>query len=413
MFAPNLMIMKQIKPYTLKIEEKMIRYYHTLSEKERRRYAALEAEKLGYGGISYIARLLGCRRQTVKKGLIELESTQLINEHRIRKKGAGRKKSIETIDGINEAFLRVIDRHIAGSPMNESIRWTHLTRQQIADLLRPEEEIKVSVTVIDQLLSNHHFCRPKAVKTKATGNNPHRNEQFEKINGLIESDQRQQNPIISMDTKKKEKLGQLYREGKTRNQQPIEVYDHDWPSLATGKVIPHGLYDLKHNLGYMNIGNSQDTSEFACDCIRDWWINYGSKLYPLADSILLLCDGGGSNSSRSHLFKQELSQLSSQLNIKIRVAHYPPSTSKYNPIEHRLFPHITRACTGVIFDSYETVKNLMAKAKTSSGLKVFSQIVDKVYEIGKKVAPDWKEKINIIFDEYLPQWNYLVRPTFV
>jgi hypothetical protein len=195
--------MRKIQPYPEEIEEKMIRYYNSLSEKERRRYAAIEAEKLGYGGISYIVRLFGCRPDTIKRGLSDLESTELINEDRIREKGGGRKKSIEVIEGINEAFLRVIDRHIAGSPMNESERWTHLTRQQIADLLEQEEEIKISVTVIDQLLFKQNFRRRQAEKTKATGSNPHRNEQFEQINSWIESYQQQQNPVISMDTKKK------------------------------------------------------------------------------------------------------------------------------------------------------------------------------------------------------------------
>ncbi len=202
----------------------------------------------------------------------------------------------------------------------------------------------------------------------------------------------------------------MYREGKTLNQQPIEVYDHDWASLAEGKVIPHGLYDLTYNLGYINLGRSHDTSDFACDSIRHWWLNYGCLLYPLATSILFLCDGGGSNSSRSYLFKEALSKLAQELGIEIRIAHYPPYTSKYNPIEHRLFPHITRACSGVIFDSYETVKNLMATAKTRSGLKVFSNIIDKVYQTGKKVAIDFKENMDIIFDEYLPEWNYVVNP---
>ena len=268
--------MRQIKPYPEEIEAKMIRYYNSLSEKERRRYAAIEAEKLGYGGRSYIVRLFGCRPDTIKRGFEDLESSELINEDRIRKKGGGRKKCLEIIEGINEAFLRVVDRHIAGSPLNESERWTHLTRQPIADLLEEEEQIKISLTVIDQLLEKHNFRRRKAERTKATGSNPHRNEQFERINSLIEFYQQQQNPVISMDTKKKEKLGQLYREGKTRKQKPIEVYDHDWPSLATGKVIPHGLYDLSYNLGYMNIGTSHDTSEFARDSIRHWWVNYGS-----------------------------------------------------------------------------------------------------------------------------------------
>ncbi len=163
-------------------------------------------------------------------------------------------------------------------------------------------------------------------------------------------------------------------------------------------------------MGYIKIGTSHETSKFACDSIRHWWVNYGSILYPFATSIFILCDGGGSNSSRSYLFKEELWKLSQEIEIEIRIAHYPPYTSKYNPIEHRLFPHVTRACTGVIFDSYETVQKLMAKAKTRSGLKVFSSIIDKVYETGKKVAQDFKENMKIIFDEYLPEWNYVVRP---
>ncbi len=199
------------------------------------------------------------------------------------------------------------------------------------------------------------------------------------------------------------------------------MYDHDWASLAHGvlkdtashMVIPHGLYDLTHNLGYVQIGTDHDTSEFACDSIRYWWVNYGSWLYPFASSILLLCDGGGSNSSRSYLFKEALQNLSNELGIEIRIAHYPPYTSKYNPIEHRLFPHITRACSGVIFDSWKTVKSLIEKAKTRKGLRVFATIIEGVYETGKKVATEFKENLPIIFDEYLPQWNYTVQPQSV
>jgi hypothetical protein len=195
--------MKAIKPYSETIEAKMVLYYQTLSEKERRRYAAIEAEKIGYGGISYMVRLLGCRPETIKRGMEEMKSPEIIKENRIRKKGAGRKKCLEIIEGIDQAFLSVIDQHIAGSPMDQSIRWTNLTRQQIANLLDEEQQIKVSVTVIDQLLEKHNFRRRKAVKSKATGSNSHRNEQFEKINFLVESYQKEENPVISMDTKKK------------------------------------------------------------------------------------------------------------------------------------------------------------------------------------------------------------------
>ena len=190
----------------------------------------------------------------------------------------------------------------------------------------------------------------------------------------------------------------------------IEVFDHDWKSLDDGVAISHGLYDLMLNVGYIHIGTSHDTSEFACDSIRDWCQQYGSVQYATASSILLLCDGGGSNSSRQYLFKQDLQALVNDLGIEIRIAHYPPYTSKYNPIEHRLFPHVTRACQGVIFESVEMVRDLMALSKTQTGLKVFTTVVDKVYETGRKVTEDFKQTMEIVFDEYLSQWNYTAKP---
>ena len=193
-------------------------------------------------------------------------------------------------------------------------------------------------------------------------------------------------------------------------QQEIQVFDHDWPSLAEGIAIPHGLYDLNLNIGYVQIGTSHDTGEFACDSIRYWWEHYGSIQYPEANSILLLCDGGGSNSSRHYLFKQDLQALVNELGIEIRIAHYPPYTSKYNPIEHRLFPHLTRVCEGVIFETVEIVKDLMEKAKTKTGLKVFATVLDKVYKTGRKVTEEFKQTMEIVFDDYLPQWNYTAKP---
>ncbi len=211
--------------------------------------------------------------------------------------------------------------------------------------------------------------------------------------------------------KKRELIGQLYREGRVYTQdEGIAVFDHDWKSLATGVAIPHGLYDLRLNIGYLHIGTSHDTGEFACDAIQDWWQQHGRHHYPTATSILLLCDGGGSNSSRQYLFKQDLQMLVNQLGIEIRIAHYPPYTSKYNPIEHRLFPHLTRACQGVIFNSVEIVKSLMEKAKTHTGLTVFATVLDKGYQRGRKAPEAFKQTMEIVFDEHLPQWNYTAKP---
>lgn len=206
-------------------------------------------------------------------------------------------------------------------------------------------------------------------------------------------------------------IGQLYREGQLYTQDKgVEVFDHDWKSLADGVAIPHGLYDLALNIGYVQIGTSHDTSEFACDAIRRWWNEHGSRHYHTARSILLLCDGGGSNGSRQYLFKQDLQALVNELGIEIRIAHYPPYTSKYNPIEHRLFPHLTRVCQGVIFESVEIVKDLMAKAKTQTGLRVFASVLDQVFETGRKVSHEFKQTMEIVFDEHLPKWNYTAKP---
>ena len=219
------------------------------------------------------------------------------------------------------------------------------------------------------------------------------------------------NPVVSIDTKKKEHLGNLYREGHLYTLEEVRTLDHDFVSYATGVVIPHSIYDLKHHSGYINLGTSHDTSQFACDSLRNWWLNQGQTLYPEATALLILCDGGGSNSSRHYLFKQDLLKLADEIGIDIRIAHYPPYCSKYNPIEHRLFPHVTRACQGVVFETIELVKELMAQTSTTKGLTVTVEIIDSVYDLKRKVADGFKETMRIVFDQVLPQWNYTAVPT--
>lgn len=239
----------------------------------------------------------------------------------------------------------------------------------------------------------------------------HRNEQFENIRNLQAQYRQEKQVIISIDTKKKELLGDFYRAGQIYTQQEIEAYDHDFASFAQGKVIPHGIYDLTHNLGFITLGNSHDTAEFACDSLRLWWTHQGQHLYPDAHSLLILCDGGGSNSSRHYVFKKALQNLADDLGLSIRVAHYPPYTSKYNPADHRLFPHITRACQGVIFHSLEQVKSLMERTQTQQGLRVCVHILEQLYETGRTVTDEFKNNLPILFDDFLPQWNYRAIPS--
>ncbi len=304
----------------------------------------------------------------------------------------------------------MLEDHTAGDPMRQEVRWTDLTYEQIADHLA-EAGTPVSVPVVKQLLRHHGYVTRKAQKSKAMGEHPDRNQQFENIARLKREYQESDNPILSMDTKKKELIGNFYRAGHLLTQRVIETLDHDFPSAASGAIIPHGLYDVKRNDGHVNLGTSHDTGEFACDSIERWWEAQGRALYPGATSILLVCDGGGSNSSSQYLFKEDLQRLVDRLGIEIRVAHYPPYTSKYNPIEHRLFPHLTRACQGVIFESVELVKELMEKAKTSTGLRVTVEILEKVYQTGRKYAEGFKENMEIVFDEILPKWNYRAVPS--
>jgi len=247
-------------------------------------------------------------------------------------------------------------------------------------------------------------------KTRKTGEFKERDRQFKKIARLTTRYKNTENPAISVDTKKKEKLGNLYRDGQQYCLEAEVVYDHDYAHLSEGTVIPHGIYDLKHNDAMINIGTSADTSEFSCDSIKRWWDTMGCKRYRNATSLLLLLDCGGSNSYRHHVFKEALQVLANGIGIEIRVAHYPPYTSKWNPIEHRLFPHVSRAMLGVVFKDYERVKELIENTRTESGLRVTANIIGKVYEKGKKACRSIYDTGTIIFDKVLGQLNYKINP---
>lgn len=400
-----------MQPYTLEVEETMRNFYNSLNEKDRRRYAGVEALKLGQGGRNYIAGVLGCSRRTVSRGAREVSGLSGREvDKRIRKPGGGRKTYQEKWDEIDEEFLEVLQDHTAGDPMDEKVRWTDLRLGEIVTALREDHGIGVSKWVVRRLLKKHGYRRRKAQKRLTMKEVSHRNEQFENIARLVAAYREAGNPILSMDTKKKEHLGNFYRDGHLYTLDELQTYDHDFAGFAEGIIIPHSLYDLNLNIGYIQLGISHDTSEFACDSFRYWWYTYCNHKYPNATSILVLCDGGGSNSSRHHLFKTDLQALSDELGIEIRIAHYPPYCSKYNPIEHRFFPHVTRACQGVIFTSLELVKELMEKTHTSTGLTAFVHIIDKVYQTGRKVAADSVKNMRIIFDDFLPQWNYRAIP---
>lgn len=293
--------------------------------------------------------------------------------------------------------------------MREGVLWTNLSRREISRRLA-ELGTPASRHTVRKLMKQQGLGQRKVRKKKSMGAHPDRDAQFQNIARLKAAYLGAGDPVISIDTKKKELIGNFARDGYTHTQAPVDAMDHDFPSASEGKLIPHGIYDVARNAGYLHLNTSHDTSELCCDSIARWWEQHGHRQYPNTRRLLLLCDGGGSNAANRHVFKEALEKLADRLELEIRVAHYPPYCSKHNPIEHRLFPHITRACQGVVFHSVAIAKQFMEQARTSKGLTVTVDILTAVYATGKKCAADFLNTMRIIFDDHLPRWNYRAIP---
>jgi len=294
--------------------------------------------------------------------------------------------------------------------MREGVLWTNLSRAEIATELS-KRGFHVSVPVVCQLLDHHNLGRRKAQKSLPLKRHAQRDQQFQIIARYrAEYESSPNNPILSVDSKHKEFLGLLFRAGRLYTQKTHQALDHDFPSSAEGVLYPHGIYDCKRNLGHINLGLSHDTSRFACDSLAYWWDRFGRAAFPLATSILMLCDGGGSNASNRHVFKYHLEQLADRIGLEIRVAHYPPYCSKYNPIEHRFFPHVTRACQGLLLTSLEVVCRAMERASTKTGLTTTIHVLNGDYPIGEKAPKNYKKITTILYDQELPAWNYRAVP---
>ena len=264
--------------------------------------------------------------------------------------------------------------------------------------------------MVAQLLDRHRLGRRKACKTLPMGYHADRDQQFQIIAKYRDAFMQSPDPIVSMDTKHKEFLGLFFRQGRLYTQKARKAWDHDFPSAAFGVIYPHGFYDLKRNLGHLNLGLSHDTSRFACDSLGCWWQTQGQAAFPRARHMLLLCDGGGSNASNRYVFKYHLEHLATRLGMEIRVAHYPPYCSKYNPIEHRFFPHVTQACQGLLLTSLEVTCRAMAKASTKQGLKTTVHVLPGDYPLKEGYPEDYPKTMKIRFDENLPAWNYRAIP---
>jgi hypothetical protein len=318
-------------------------------------------------------------------------------------------KKIESEPQLERNLKSVLEVRTAGDPDEQDSLWTDLSPREIAQAVT-ELGTPVCPPVVRDWLDDQGLTLHKIAKVLEGGQSPDRNDQFLRIAQLKAQYTQAGNPVFSMDSKAKEHLGQLFRAGRVYTQRPFKAFDHDYPSWATGILIPHGIYDLARNRGHINIGLSHDTSEFACDSFRWYWNRIGKQCYPHATSILLLCDGGGSNSASHYIFKQDLQELVNDLGTPIRMAHYPSYCSKYNPIERRLFSQVSRACQGMLFDTMQTVVGLMRKASTTTGLKTTVNVMRGVYELKRKVADDFKAGMKLAFDTLLPTWNYVAEP---
>lgn len=303
----------------------------------------------------------------------------------------------------------LVKTRTAGDPDAEDVAFTELTASEIAERVTGQGTPVSDKTVLGWLQDRGLGLR-KMSKDVAGGSSPDREAQFDRISELIDQYTAAGNPCFSIDTKAKEHLGRLYRKGRIYTTEPFHAFDHDFPSWADGKIVPHGIYDLQRNCGHINIGLSHETSEFAADSLRWYWNRIGKQCYPDATSILLLCDCGGSNSANRYLFKHYLQQFSESIGVEVRVAHYPSYCSKYNPIERRFFPHVGRACSGMLFDSLDTVVKLMRQASTRTGLRTTVNVIRRLYATGQKATDEVKAALRIQFDKQLPNWNYVATP---
>lgn len=301
----------------------------------------------------------------------------------------------------------MIDQHKAGSPTNPDLYWIHLKPRELAVLFLKQYGTVLSNGFIKRELRTLGYKYRKIRKNLATGHYAHRDAQFEVIFNLVLI-MSLQSPVLSIDCKKKEQLGTLYRDGKSYGQTAHQAYDHDYAHLGEGKVIPHGIFDLQKNIGFITIGNSSETAAFIVDNLRWWWFQFGIHHYPDARNLLLLCDAGGGNSYRHHAFKKELQAFAREIGISIIVAHYPPYASKWNPIEHRLFCHVHQAMSGLLLTSYELVQTLIEKTTTSQGLKVNVRIHLKEYATGLKTAKEEIDENRIQRHPTIPELSYRI-----
>jgi len=381
-----------------------------LNERQRRLWAASEARAAGRGGIAVTARATGMSVPTIRKGIAELRAGERLEPGRVRRPGGGRKRLTEVDATLLEDLERLVDADSRGDP-ESLLRWTSKSVRHLASGLR-ELGHRAHFTTVAQLLRELGYSLQANVKTREGRQHPDRDAQFRHINAVAQRTVERGEPVISVDTKKKELVGDFKnagREWRPRGE-PELVRVHDFKDQELGKAIPHGIYDIRLDEGWVTVGIDHDTAQFAVNSIRAWWKHLGRERYPNAARLQITADCGGSNGNRTKLWKVELQKLADDTSLEIAVCHFPPGTSKWNRIEHRLFSFITMNWRGKPLVSLETIINLIGATKTRSGLEVYARLDDGTYPDKIKIPDSEIKAVNLHGDEFHPEWNYTIKP---
>lgn len=384
-----------------------------LDERMRRLFAAAEAEALGYGGASVVARATGIARRTINRGLQELRrpSAPRPRPRRVRRPGGGRKKTVDVDPRLKTDLEQLVNPTMRGDP-ESPLRWTCKSVRRLADELKRMGH-RTSHRMVAAILHDLGYSLQANSKTLEGASHPDRDAQFEYLNRLVAEYQAAGDPVISVDTKKKELVGEFKNSGRELRPKgmPEKVKVHDFVIPELGRAIPYGVYDLANNKGWVSVGTDHDTSSFAVETIRRWWRSMGLEVFPKARRLLITADGGGSNGARVRLWKIELQQLSKELGIPISVCHLPPGTSKWNKIEHRLFSFISQNWRGKPLISHQIIVNLIAATTTKAGLTVHAELDTRKYPPGRKISQQEAKRVNLSCSSFHGEWNYTIHPS--
>lgn len=381
-----------------------------LNERGRRLWAAAEAKSHGRGGVALLVRAIGMSNKTIIRGIQELNEPDSFDRKSIRQNGGGRKKALEKQPGLARDLETLMDSSVCGDP-ESPLRWTSKSVRKLTKQLQIQG-YQVCFRTTSTLLKELGYSLQANRKTKSGSSHEDRDEQFEYISSSVKKRHEQRQPTISVDTKKKENLGDYKNNGReySKKGQPVEVKDHDFPCKKLGKVVPYGVYDIGLNQGWVSVGISGDTAEFAVNAIRTWWYTMGYSIYETASELLITADCGGSNGYRVRLWKKALQVLANETGLKISVRHFPPGTSKWNKIEHRMFSYISKNWRGKPLINRETVVNLISETRTDAGLKIRAVLDNNQYDTGQKVSDEEIDALNIEGDDFHPEWNYTIQP---